>query len=231
MANYKFIAREDIGTREEQQDSHIVITGRNSSIAVVCDGLGGMQGGRIASQCIKKVVQKLYTENEPTIENAKFFSETFVNESIHAIINEGKIRGIKPMSTLTVLLLFKDVAFYTHVGDSRIYFFNNSFMKNRTKDHSILQILVDKGSVREEDMGTHPDQNKLYQCLGQADKISFTFGLSFVSLSSFIHIGLNPALNNFNNLFGILLSCIKRCCFFCNDIGNLIIRKSYGFNT
>ncbi|MBE6414773.1 MAG: hypothetical protein E7035_09545 [Verrucomicrobiaceae bacterium] len=174
MANYKFIAREDIGTREEQQDSHIVITGRNSSIAVVCDGLGGMQGGRIASQCIKKVVQKLYTENEPTIENAKFFLETFVNESIHAIINEGKIRGIKPMSTLTVLLLFKDVAFYTHVGDSRIYFFNNSFMKNRTKDHSILQILVDKGSVREEDMGTHPDQNKLYQCLGQADKISFT---------------------------------------------------------
>ena len=171
MTNYKFIQREDQGTREEQQDSHIVLTGKNCSMLVVCDGLGGMQGGRIASQTIKQEAKKLFENSEPSQNSAVTFLNLFLKKSSYAIFEAGKQYRISPMSTLTVMLLFKDVAFYTHVGDSRIYCFNGDCIKWRTKDHSILQILVDKGKVREEDMGSHPDQSKLYQCLGQTDSI------------------------------------------------------------
>jgi len=55
---------------------------------------------------------------------------------------------------------------WAHVGDSRLYRFRGSDLVGRTLDHSVVQMLVDMGKVDEEEMATHPDQNRLTQSLG-----------------------------------------------------------------
>ncbi|MCP4699896.1 MAG: serine/threonine-protein phosphatase, partial [Gammaproteobacteria bacterium] len=55
---------------------------------------------------------------------------------------------------------------WTHLGDSRLYHFREDNLQIRTKDHSIVQMLVDMGRIREEDMATHRDQGRLLKGLG-----------------------------------------------------------------
>jgi len=59
------------------------------------------------------------------------------------------------------------LAYWAHVGDSRLYLIRNGRVEAQTKDHSRVQILVDAGRIREEAVAAHPDRNKIFNCLGQ----------------------------------------------------------------
>ena len=58
------------------------------------------------------------------------------------------------------------MAYWAHVGDSRLYFFRHGRLVTRTQDHSRLQQLFEQGHITEAQMITHPDRNKIYNCLG-----------------------------------------------------------------
>jgi serine/threonine protein phosphatase PrpC len=67
-------------------------------------------------------------------------------------------------------------AWWAHVGDSRLYHFNRKKLLSRTKDHSIVQLLVDLERISEEEMATHPDQGRLLKGLGGDEPIKPDFG-------------------------------------------------------
>jgi serine/threonine protein phosphatase PrpC len=60
----------------------------------------------------------------------------------------------------------RDMAYWAHVGDSRLYFFRQGRLLARTQDHSRVQQLFDQGRITEAQMTTHPERNKIYNCLG-----------------------------------------------------------------
>lgn len=69
------------------------------------------------------------------------------------------------------LYVTPDSACWAHCGDSRLYHFEGDTLQGRTRDHTRVQQLVDQGVVRESQMATHPEQNRLLQGLGVIDPI------------------------------------------------------------
>ena len=71
------------------------------------------------------------------------------------------------MKTTFCALLFSETGIkWGHIGDSRIYYFRNGRVESQTRDHSVPQMLSEAGMIRPDDIRSHPDRNKLLQCMG-----------------------------------------------------------------
>jgi serine/threonine protein phosphatase PrpC len=71
-----------------------------------------------------------------------------------------------PRTVVVACVVQDGVAHWAHIGDSRLYLFRKGRIQARTRDHTLVQQLVDQGRVREEAVSTHPERNRLLQCLG-----------------------------------------------------------------
>jgi serine/threonine protein phosphatase PrpC len=156
------------GGRDEQQDAFGVFPGRDEDqqLIVVADGMGGHAGGRIASNELVATAKRIWDEHAARPLEPRALLERIIHEGHAAINKAGVAIGLTPRSTAAILYRKNARVHWAHVGDSRIYRFRNGELTARTRDHSIVQMLVDLGKVSEEEMGTHPDQNRLTQSLG-----------------------------------------------------------------
>lgn len=162
----------DIGGRDEQQDACISLdnAGDGISLHVLSDGVGGHSGGRLASKAVISVSEELWesqsklARSDPRAFLFELASKS--HERINEIAGESNTRA---RGTLVALLLTSEKAFWIHSGDSRLYHFRNGKRITRTFDHSVVQILLERGKITEEEMGTHPDQGRLLQSLGGED--------------------------------------------------------------
>ena len=71
-----------------------------------------------------------------------------------------------PRTTCVACLIQNNVAYWAHVGDSRLYLIRGGRVATRTRDHSRVQLLIDQGIITEAQAATHPERNKIYSCLG-----------------------------------------------------------------
>ena len=164
----RFLIAEEQGPRNEQQDAAVCLTAPQAGTAllIVSDGVGGQSGGRIASQQVIATARQLWTERKGEFSDPNEDLETLCREA-HAQINAAGVQyGISPRATIVALYLAPAGAYWTHSGDSRLYHFRAGELVSRTEDHSLLQIMVKQGLVKEDRMGTHPDQGLLIQSLG-----------------------------------------------------------------
>lgn len=158
----------NIGGREKQQDRVGLFEARDGSarLLVLADGMGGHQGGELASKAVIDAAsgcwQHYLTHHGP----AEDFLRSVVQAAHDEINHVGEQRGIAPRSTVVALLAAGEHATWAHIGDSRIYRFRESTFLGRSHDHSVVQMLVDIGKVKETEMATHPDQNRLTRSLG-----------------------------------------------------------------
>jgi PPM family protein phosphatase len=164
----RFFAAEAIGPRDEQQDASIVLSNPKlgTALLVVSDGVGGKSGGRIASQLVVKTVVQMWQDHrgelaEPLADLNRLC--TLAHQQINA---EGERAQLSPRATIVALYLTKQYAYWVHSGDSRLYHFRAGKLIKRTEDHSLLQVMLKQGLVKEEQMGAHPDQGLLIQALG-----------------------------------------------------------------
>lgn len=165
-------AKTDVGLkRENNQDAYETGELPNGDVwAVVCDGMGGVSGGQIASSiCIEKVAEAIkrnYREGM-TVSSAKNLLVSAINAANAAIFERGlKTAGLKGMGTTVVaVIILGDIAVIAHVGDSRAYLINE-VIKPLTKDHSYVQLLVDMGKITPEEACNHPDSNIITRAVG-----------------------------------------------------------------
>lgn len=164
----------DKGNREYNEDSFGVAMYKDSFCFVVADGLGGHGGGDIASKIAVDTVCGIF-EKEGYYED--FFENVF-NEAQKRIISEQEERGTmyQMKTTIVVLVINKNKSFWAHIGDSRLYLFSNKKYKKRTIDHSVPQLLVLSGEIKEKQIRNHPDRNRLMRVLGvKGEKPQFDF--------------------------------------------------------
>ena len=157
-----------VGSRNEQQDAGLVLTddGRAEQLVVVADGMGGHAGGSLASAQVAETARRIWDEHRKSPHEPKRLLERIMREGHESINRAGAEKGLTPRSTCALLLLHDGSAHWAHVGDSRIYRLRDGQVTRLTRDHSVVQMLVDLGKVSEDEMGTHPDQNRLTQSLG-----------------------------------------------------------------
>lgn len=169
-----------VGGREEQEDSVATFSKGNRHLLVVADGMGGHSGGCFASKSVIAVAKSVWEQEGEVVKNATKFLQR-ICELAHESINDyGKKYNRFPHSTCVLLYIDGKQAWWAHLGDSRLYHFRGGKLLRRTRDHSVVQLLVDLGRVKEEDMGKHPDQSHLFKGLGGKELSKPDFGKAWV---------------------------------------------------
>ena len=158
------------GDRDYQQDQVSLISHHHVKgcvMAVLADGMGGRSGGRKASDQVMMTARQLFERYAPSVDDPVSMLSQLVLEA-HTVI---KLTAIsteeEPHSTIAVFVLNPDGScHWAHAGDSRIYHFHGKQLVSRTRDHSYVQSLVNKGELTEEQASFHPQSNILMGCLG-----------------------------------------------------------------
>jgi serine/threonine protein phosphatase PrpC len=119
---------------------------------------------------VAETARRVWSEHQKSPIEPKRLLERIIREGHEAINRAGAEKGLTPRSTCALLYLRDgdraSDAHWAHVGDSRIYRLREGQVSRLTRDHSIVQMLVDLGKLSEDEMGNHPDQNRLTQSLG-----------------------------------------------------------------
>lgn len=153
--------------------------------AIVCDGMGGVHGGSVASSnavgVIADKVRKCYnkTLSVSSLENLLLSSITTANVLISDIgILDSDLRG---MGTTVVAAVAKDnEVCIAHVGDSRAYKISNGEIHLITKDHSLVQEMYDNGQITKEELENAPIKNIITRALGINDEVVIDFDFACV---------------------------------------------------
>jgi len=167
ISKHYFVKTHQGLVRKNNEDYYGQKDFENFSVYIVCDGVGGHTAGEKASQM---AVEKLlyFFENNTTLAPQQLLSDAFkyANQSLidYALTNP----EYKGMGTTCVVLLIddKNEIYLAHLGDSRIYVYENERLKRLTKDHSFVQMLVDLGEIDEKEAQNHPSKNKILKHLG-----------------------------------------------------------------
>lgn len=148
--------------------------------AVVCDGMGGVSGGQIASritsELVGKKIEKCYKTAMKTqsLENIILSAITTANVIVYdrALADE----SLMGMGTTIVATIIKDnIACIAHVGDSRAYILNQEGITQITKDHSLVQEMLDSGQINQEQFEHNPIKNIITRAVGVKEKIEIEF--------------------------------------------------------
>lgn len=162
------------GDRPYQQDQLRVVPHPRVPgcvLAVVADGMGGKSGGRKAADQVMLTAVQLFERYHPDSDDPHALLKQIVRESHSMIRLTALSTEQEPHSTIACALFQADDArcYWTHVGDSRIYVFRDGRLIRRTKDHSYVQALVDKGELVEAKARNHPMSNVLTCSLGMSE--------------------------------------------------------------
>ena len=143
---------------------------------IIADGMGGHKNGEVASGVSTRAVarhllNKVYGhfldyQNEPVEESIQEILEQAVKETQKAVIHYAPGGG----TTLTIALVLGEQVTIAHVGDSRAYFvFPDGRLQKVTKDHSLVQRMVDLEEITEDEAFIHPQKNVLLRAVGQPE--------------------------------------------------------------
>lgn len=158
----------DVGkVRTINEDYYGAFSGEFGELIIVCDGMGGHEGGEIASRtAVNKV--KEHFEKFNSVYNVKEEIEKAIREADQSIKEKAKEnKELNEMGSTLVLLLIKDKkAITAHLGDSRIYLIRNDQIYQVTKDHSLVQEMIDSKMISEQTAKSHPKKNVITRSLG-----------------------------------------------------------------
>lgn len=164
MSKYAFVT--NAGDRKVNEDAVGVYESGANMCFVLCDGLGGHGMGDIASVFVRDFFAERFKSADKM---SKFPGNTF-SAAQKALLEKQKSCGAekKMKTTAVVLVTDKKKAYIGHIGDSRLYVFYKGKIKFRTLDHSLLQMLVLSGELKEEEIRDDPDRNMLLRVMGVA---------------------------------------------------------------
>ncbi|MBQ8502741.1 MAG: serine/threonine-protein phosphatase [Clostridia bacterium] len=173
----------DVGIRKKiNQDSLCLKAARtdkgNVLMAIVCDGMGGLSSGELASATVIRRFDKWFESELPTLIGNKNFIEQLpmiwdkiiqqLNLEIEAY---GKRSNIQLGTTLTAMLVFDSQYLVAHVGDSRAYHIDGKKLMCITKDQTLVQREVDQGRLTAVAALTDPRRSVLLQCIGASKTV------------------------------------------------------------
>jgi len=167
----KFSLFEDtrVGKRPYNQDRVGHWRTAESLLLAVADGMGGHAHGEIAAQVTVDCLGAAYRgEARPRIADPDKFLHNGISRAHAMIHHQAQKQGLAdcPRTTVVACLVQGGHAYWSFVGDSRLYLIREGRIVTRTRDHTPVQLLIDAGRIREEAAMIHPDKNKLLQCLG-----------------------------------------------------------------
>jgi serine/threonine protein phosphatase PrpC len=180
--NYLTAVHTDVGLKKTTNQDSICLNIADTSIgkvafAVLCDGMGGLSKGELASATLIRAFKKWFcTELPLIIESGCDLNivrnnwSNIITEQNNRISNYGKTIGASLGTTLTVLLIINDTYLIANVGDSRAYELNENIIQI-TKDHTVVEREIERGRLTLEEAEKDSRRNVLLQCIGASSVV------------------------------------------------------------
>lgn len=167
--NIEYAAITDIGKRSDNEDAYAIQEIKANYLFAVADGLGAHSGSELASRFLCDGLAESFQEYYKKFKGSHLHSsiQKFVAEA-HAYMSENLRVNLAydARTTLALAILNKDRIIFAHLGDSRIYHFNEKEVLWRSTDHSLAQEMLQKGDILESELDHHPTRNILLKCYG-----------------------------------------------------------------
>lgn len=173
----------DVGIKKKtNQDSLLIMHAATdfgeAVFAVVCDGMGGLAKGELASADVIRACAKWFREVFPETIRGGLVNEDklkqdwsdLIDDRCNAISRYGTIQGIRLGTTITCLLLFAGRYYVANIGDSRAYLLSDQIYQI-THDHTVVQQKIDRGLITIEEAQRDPERSVLLQCIGASDLV------------------------------------------------------------
>lgn len=168
----RIFAETDKGkVRSINQDAFALNTlSDGAALAIVCDGMGGANAGDVASKtAVDIILQYILASYTPTMNSEaviKLINNAIASANFEIYDLSLKDENLKGMGTTAVVAVVREnVALICNIGDSRAYLFDNE-LKQITRDHSVVQSLVESGKLSPEQARVHPEKNVITRALG-----------------------------------------------------------------
>ena len=160
------------GSRSYNQDRVGHWSSGEALLMVLADGMGGYAHGDVAAEVAVQYLGSAFrAAAKPRLANPEQFLTRTIGRT-HAAIQQQAVKlalGATPSTTVVACVVQEGHAWWSWIGDSRLYLVRDGSILVRTRDHTLVQELVNGGQLLEELVASHPDRNKLVQCLGGFD--------------------------------------------------------------
>ena len=157
--------------RTQNQDSYYLnLRTDDLVIAIVCDGMGGARAGNVASalavECSEAYMEQLSAEEllEKPGEHLAEAAEQSNSLIFHRANQDPDCHGMG--TTMVAAVVHDKKADILNIGDSRAYHIDRSGIKKVTRDHSVVEALVQRGEITPEEARTHPQKNLITRAMG-----------------------------------------------------------------
>lgn len=177
----KFAYNTDVGKKRTiNQDRVCALTNEfNQSMGIVLDGMGGHQAGEFAASLGLDIMCQAFIEHGffASVELASKWLVETVEMANQKIFENARITAEHAGmgTTIVVVLWLNEAMIVAHVGDSRAYLYENKTLTQLTKDHTYVNLLVESGSINQEQAKVHPKKNVLLKALGVFENLVVTY--------------------------------------------------------
>lgn len=227
----------DIGIRKESnQDSLLIKTAQsnrgNIGMFSICDGMGGLSNGELASATVIKDLSHWFAEELPRLlVKEKFQLEiqrsisNLVRKINNKLIGYGQKNNIKLGTTMSTLVIIENIYMVFHIGDSRIYKLKEKNLIQITEDQTFIARELAMGNITKQEAEVHPKRNVLLECIGVKNKANLVVNKGIVEENDvfiicsdgFYHkVSSNEIINSFSS------SYIKNKYYIKSEIINLV---------
>jgi len=161
--------RTDVGRKRTHNEDYLGFyeSPLGKVLAIVADGMGGHASGEIASRMAVEIIHEIYSKERADKDVLEALKSAFQVANFTILQKSLEQEGLSGMgTTATALVLEGEQAFVGHIGDSRAYLFRDSTVSKLTKDHSLVERMVDQGLINREEANRHPQKNVIYKTLG-----------------------------------------------------------------
>ena len=169
----RFFSLSDTGKlRESNQDCALAKEIGSATLLVLADGMGGHRGGEVASslaiETISSVISDKLTEKMLPGQIMLLLSEALEKAHNTISVRAADNPDLSGMgTTCDVCLLVKNKMYIAHIGDSRVYKISeDGIIKKLTRDHSLVQAMIENGTISPQEAAVHPQKNIRLQALG-----------------------------------------------------------------
>lgn len=193
-------------TRTNNEDCYLTGEFSDGSVwVIVCDGMGGTTGGNIASETSARIISEKLTAsyhsgmNDLSIKNLITTSIDAANAVVFS--HSSSNPSLSGMGTTVVTAIVRDkTVYFANVGDSRLYILNRDSINQMTTDHSIVQMMVDRGEITPEEAKDHPQKNVITRALGVNDTVRIDYYKDDLNINDIVLLCTDGLTNYVDNL-------------------------------
>lgn len=217
----RFWGLTDLGcVRQQNEDAlHVEHLSKSALLCVVCDGMGGAKSGNIASSMaadtfVNELKRTWKSRRKMPIEQLMFDAATLAN---HRVYQQSKVSDeyTGMGTTLVAAVVTSKTIDLVNVGDSRAYGINQEGIRQLTVDHSVVQMMIERGELSVERAKSYPGKNYITRAIGTEEAVTcdgFHFPVTKGEFLLLCSDGLTNVVNNQEILFEVLHGGEKETC-------------------